>query len=106
MLQADPSQCSVSVLVVPPSTTSPTAQTSVKESVLTPNKTPLAPGLGITRQRVPSQCSIKVPEEVAPTAQTSVEERNATPERPLSSVSRLGLGMTRHCVPFQCSMST
>src|SRR5215831_19257567 len=84
------------------------AQTSLLASAEMPRTptTPVNAGLEITLQLVPSQCSIKTPEELLddPAAQTSFDETAITA---LSKAPwpTLGLETTLQLVTFQCSIN-
>src|SRR2546421_2130389 len=99
-----PFQCSISVCWTPLALMkSPTAQTSLVETAVTPFRTPACLGALTVRQLVPFQCSISGgdPITVNPTAQTSLGETAATPSRlPFATV---GLGKTLPALPFPWS---
>src|SRR5437660_258413 len=100
-----PFQCSISVCWTPLALMkSPTAQTSLVETAVTPFRTPACLGALTVRQLVPFQCSISGgdPITVNPTAQTSLVETAATPSS--LPFATLGLGTTLHALPFQCSV--
>src|SRR6266566_4888203 len=85
---------------------SPTAQTSLVETAVTPFRKPACLGALTRRQLVPFQCSMSggVAVLTFPTAQTSVVETAATPRRASFELA-LGLATALHAVPFQCSVS-
>src|SRR6266581_5573715 len=85
---------------------SPTAQTSLAETAVTPFRKPTCLGALTRRQLVPFQCSMSggVAVLTFPTAQTSVVETAATPRRASFELA-LGLATALHAVPFQCSVS-
>jgi hypothetical protein len=83
----------------------PTAVHDTAEAQATPNRAPPAEGLGVAwiRQRVPFQCSAKVPEFEAPTAVQAEAEEQETPNKIPPREEGLGVGWMDHRVPFQRS---
>src|SRR5258708_36463540 len=85
---------------------SPTAQTSVAETAVTPFRKPACFGALTMRQLVPFQCSMSGGGAVLtlPTAQTSVVGTAATPRR-ASLALAVGAGTTLPAGAVQCSVS-
>src|SRR5439155_14848654 len=90
----------------------PTAQTSLAETASTAFSRVFGkPGVGVTDQRSPSQCSISMwfrpvpPVSYPPTAQALVEEMATTPKN--SSLNdALGASMRLQLEPSQCSTTS
>src|ERR671931_130064 len=113
MLQALPSQCSISVSVLLVSEW-PTAHTSVALTAATAvrvfRELFAAFGLGTIFHFAPYQCSMSVRCWIgagaakSPTAQTSFAETAATPRSSELVAEPFGLGTMLHLLPSQCSI--
>src|SRR5438094_7645890 len=111
MVQAEPSQCRISVLgsVKLVGCCVPTAQMSFEDTAATPARllSTSGPtfGLGITLHLVPFQCNVAValssPITPLPTAQISFAEITVRAARLVKGMPLLGFGTTLQAAPFQ-----